>query len=1513
MSHERRTLHPNTIAQYFGVDSCQMYLTWEYDDTAREVLNERPWEADTKNPVLKSEGINFEGRQLEKLDAATYEFVGPSEGDWDGYDRTIGSERAIPEADVESLIEEAASRGLDDDTLVLHQPSLSGTIGAYNISGNADIVFLSGREGEIRILLTELKNSDERKVPHSYQAAIYASLLNQSANAAGVDCSLDDVYSAVVTQTNDFSDGIGEVESFEYSRYLGKLRLKIEEDGEFDEILGTPFEETRNRIDRRCASCDYESVCMTRGGESKGLELLGFDTTTQEALEDIDVNGGVNDLEDFALLFEQPGSDSSHTDVSALTPRNEELVAAVREQTDITNLQMRSQVAFHFLTELDDDYGSDPDLFGHRLQGTGYNLPRDDHGQDYPDDTDFPEESLIRIYLFVQHDHALNRVTVLSALVENAMTGQQEHATQVTDRVRTNSEDKDYQEKQLLEDFFQELGDAVTGVAPELSAHDLSGLGFLHLYFYSYQQRESLLAALRRHSDVHGSEAVRTLLGLRPGIDQEMVSVLQQDFRERYAFRFAGLGMLQTTAQYCRSDADETTDESGWFQWETNWVSDEEPVDLTTVFNRGLFDGLVRHERYETGVQFDHSISPEIDAESHNLAGWAYPVRNRETDQIPIEYIWGLRDKLDPSKSDDPEVIRDFLYRTSDHTDPITENDIRLLARHFSYAIRHIELSTWNKDAFVEKEPVRIGEFSNISFEPRSLADAVREYQQLEFWTEQNKLESYYRQPLVERAASGKSIIFENMRPRIDTDGQWDDAFIDGDLLRYNQEPYDPESDQTVAPSPLSVDDWCVLTQVTPGGEIPEEIYRNNPTYIQRHATTIVDELDVDVGTVQGTVLGNWPTGDTVDQRYCVQHQDWVPADDNDPDDWGIMLEDQRHGDPLRYVLDPSVDMIPQSRAATALHPGRIQENIVYHRLAQIFTDDRDNLSVDGVGAETVDAFLESMTASLPEPPAEDSNAGPNEDQRDFITDTDSGVMLLQGPPGTGKTKFTLAPAMLSRVYAADTDTASSDEFVGLISAVSHDAVDEALRSVAELHDDLDMTFPDLEIIRICSSEGQGVDHDAVENIHYSDDDEADRLETLYDQYLDEDSEEAPGQLIVAGTPASHYRAVEKMGKNGADVDAEDLMSRGDARYADMILVDEASMMDLPLYLLVGAFLRRSGQIGLVGDHRQMEPIHTHEWEDEDRRTIELNTPFLSALNFHRFLRGDITREDIDHIRRDNPDLDDPDETIPLHQLSYTYRLPPETAQMHTDLVYEADEIELTSRANHEPFPEPTGDVPGPLESVLDPDTHISLLEHTDDSAEKRSPIEQAMIEELVSHYDIVEDHSEETDSEEEITVGVVVPFNRQKEALNAADEIPDEVKVDTVEKFQGRERDLIIVSAISSDAGYINRLTEFLLDPNRFNVAASRMMRKVVVIGGTGLFQANSGSTDEFDDQSLWLDFYGHMGGFESSAPTDLADLVDIDRYEEIVAETFVQPASDPMVYVRDEYNPDFEFEETL
>jgi superfamily I DNA and/or RNA helicase len=54
---------------------------------------------------------------------------------------------------------------------------------------------------------------------------------------------------------------------------------------------------------------------------------------------------------------------------------------------------------------------------------------------------------------------------------------------------------------------------------------------------------------------------------------------------------------------------------------------------------------------------------------------------------------------------------------------------------------------------------------------------------------------------------------------------------------------------------------------------------------------------------------------------------------------------------------------------------------------------------------------------------------------------------------------------------------------------------------------------------------------------------------------------------------------------------------------------------------------------------------------------------------------------------------------------------------------------------------------------------------------------------------------------------------------------------VDTVERMQGNEREMIVVSYAVADREYAEREAEFLLDPNRFNVAITRPRSKLVLL----------------------------------------------------------------------------------
>ncbi|MBI4345343.1 MAG: ATP-binding protein [Elusimicrobia bacterium] len=93
--------------------------------------------------------------------------------------------------------------------------------------------------------------------------------------------------------------------------------------------------------------------------------------------------------------------------------------------------------------------------------------------------------------------------------------------------------------------------------------------------------------------------------------------------------------------------------------------------------------------------------------------------------------------------------------------------------------------------------------------------------------------------------------------------------------------------------------------------------------------------------------------------------------------------------------------------------------------------------------------------------------------------------------------------------------------------------------------------------------------------------------------------------------------------------------------------------------------------------------------------------------------------------------------------------------------------------------------------------------------------------------------------------VGVVSPFRAQcnrirfllQTAVGAEAQVSD-VLVSTAERFQGQERELILVSLAASAPRYLAALGGFLLSPNRLNVAISRARTKVVVLGALGVLR---------------------------------------------------------------------------
>jgi uncharacterized protein len=81
----------------------------------------------------------------------------------------------------------------------------------------------------------------------------------------------------------------------------------------------------------------------------------------------------------------------------------------------------------------------------------------------------------------------------------------------------------------------------------------------------------------------------------------------------------------------------------------------------------------------------------------------------------------------------------------------------------------------------------------------------------------------------------------------------------------------------------------------------------------------------------------------------------------------------------------------------------------------------------------------------------------------------------------------------------------------------------------------------------------------------------------------------------------------------------------------------------------------------------------------------------------------------------------------------------------------------------------------------------------------------------------------------------IVAPYNAQVTALAAA--LPG-VRVGTVDKFQGQEAPVVIVSLTTSSPDEAPRGMSFLYSANRLNVATSRAKGLCILVGNPKLFE---------------------------------------------------------------------------
>jgi uncharacterized protein len=100
----------------------------------------------------------------------------------------------------------------------------------------------------------------------------------------------------------------------------------------------------------------------------------------------------------------------------------------------------------------------------------------------------------------------------------------------------------------------------------------------------------------------------------------------------------------------------------------------------------------------------------------------------------------------------------------------------------------------------------------------------------------------------------------------------------------------------------------------------------------------------------------------------------------------------------------------------------------------------------------------------------------------------------------------------------------------------------------------------------------------------------------------------------------------------------------------------------------------------------------------------------------------------------------------------------------------------------------------------------------------------------------------------------IVAPFNLQVRQIE--NRLGRRVRVASVDKFQGQEAHVVILSMCSSTLEDSPRGAEFLMDPNRINVAVSRARALAIIVGCPALLAARCQSIREMELVNLfcWL-----------------------------------------------------------
>jgi DNA replication ATP-dependent helicase Dna2 len=446
-------------------------------------------------------------------------------------------------------------------------------------------------------------------------------------------------------------------------------------------------------------------------------------------------------------------------------------------------------------------------------------------------------------------------------------------------------------------------------------------------------------------------------------------------------------------------------------------------------------------------------------------------------------------------------------------------------------------------------------------------------------------------------------------------------------------------------------------------------------------------------------------------------------------------------------------------------------------------------------------------------------------------------LQLIWGPPGTGKSTTTCS-VIAGAVLAADQE---NRPLRVLVTASTYTAIDNVLLPVMN---DLQTLVPSAKVVRVRSKSRQAPEGGCA------------AIDTPLDHHnpsteiraLRDGLKTSDGITVVGSTP----QQVHNLLVTGGELPVQE--------FFDLIVVDEATQVSVAESILALAGLAEHGAVVVAGDHNQLPPIRAAE------PPIGLDS-FVGS--FYEYLRDiqKVTEAALDINYRSN-------ETV----VSFARR-----ARYRAALTSHSPDLRLNLvAAQGQPASWPVELVWTPeWEALLDPDAPTVVFIHPDARSSQWNQFEGEVVTSLVT---LLRDRAlDRLENERDVNgniiptdnaslcadedfwnrrVGIVTPHRAQQSLVIKRLQTTlggDPTKnalirdaVDTVERFQGQQRDTIIVSFALGDPDAIGEEEEFLLSFRRFNVMASRARAKLIVLISREIVDYLARDNDVLKDSAL-------------------------------------------------------------